>query len=576
MCYQLPALLMPGVLVVVSPLLALMQDQVLALQAKAVAVAMLSSMQSMQEIAEIEQSLQNGQIKIVFVTPERLQNAYFLAFLKEIELCFFAIDEAHCVSEWGHEFRADYRQLGRLKQHFPNTPIAAFTATATAQVERDIVKQLAFSQPDNVVRGGVYRDNLFINAQPREGNGRGQLLDFLVHGQNEQGIIYTLSRKNTEDLADFLVGKGFNAQAYHAGLTTNQRTQIFKRFANDEIDIMVATIAFGMGIDKSNIRFIVHMSLPKTMEAYYQEIGRAGRDGLASTVLLLYASADLGLLGRFIADIEDETYRNLAYDKLNLIKKYAFSEACRHQMLSHYFDDTIPSCATNCDNCLEVDIDRRDISEQAKMFLSAVYRTGQNFGTRHIIDVLIGSENKKVLANRHQELSVYNIGTQTSKAHWKIIADRLLELDALMIGEFKVLKLTDTAKRILQSTQTVDIRSIHLKETPRRTTSSQNKPVQYEVDEIVLGKLKLLRTQIAKAHKMPAYIVFDDKTLREMAYFMPSDEAEFLRINGVGQIKYAKYGVQFLALLTQLRQPDWMAPELPPQPCRKLRQNRLN
>ncbi|SMN12601.1 ATP-dependent DNA helicase RecQ [Bathymodiolus heckerae thiotrophic gill symbiont] len=558
LCYQLPALLMEGIVVVVSPLLALMQDQVHGLMAKGVQAAMMSSMQDMEEIIQAQNDLRNGAVKLVFVAPERLQNGQFLQFLSTLNIAFFAIDEAHCVSEWGHEFRADYRQLGILKSHFPEVGIAAFTATATTQVEKDIVNQLKFKQSNNIVRGKVYRHNLFISVQSRQGNGGQQLLDFLQNHQNEQGIIYTLSRKNTESLSDFLNAQGLKARAYHAGLPTQERRQAFSDFVNDEIDIMVATIAFGMGIDKSNIRFVVHMSIPKTMEAYYQEMGRAGRDGLKSEVLLLYSTQDLGLLGRFIADIENEEYRNLAYHKLNLIKKYAFSEGCRHQALSHYFDDEMPKCQTQCDNCLNPDVKRSDISKQAKMFLSAIYRTDQRFGQGHIVDVLLGSKNQKVLNSGHQNLSVYGIGSATSRALWKIIGDRLLEIDALMIGEFKVLKLTNIAKNILKSKQTVDIRQSNLQ--MQNKAFKQIKQQEYSVDEAILGALQALRREIAQEESMPAYIIFDNKALTEMAHFLPDSEAKLLQINGVGQVKLEKYGARFLDLLATLRVDGFQEP----------------
>lgn len=577
LCYQLPGLLMEGVVVVVSPLLALMQDQVHGLTAKGVQSVMMSSLQSSEENNQSEIDLKNGEIKFVFVAPERLQNEYFLQFLSSLDIAFFAVDEAHCVSEWGHEFRSDYRQLGLLKTRFPEVGVAGFTATATTQVEKDIVSQLQFKDTNNIVRGKIFRDNLFINVKPRQGNGHTQLLDFLQNHQNEQGIIYTLSRKNTESLSAFLRQQGLKARAYHAGLSSEERRQAFSDFVNDDIDIMVATIAFGMGIDKSNIRFVVHMSIPKTMEAYYQEMGRAGRDGLPSEVMLLYSTGDLGLLGRFIADIENEDYRNLAYHKLNLIKKYAFSETCRHQALSHYFDDEMPACQTQCDNCLNPDTERSDISEQAKMFLSAVYRTEQGFGQGYVIDVLLGSKNKKVLNNAHQDLSVYGIGSETSRVMWKIIGDRLLEIDALIIGEFKVLKLTDFAMDIMKSKQTVDIRSSNLQTQSKTSEPKKMTKQEYEVDEEIFEKLRALRAEIAKEEGMPAYIIFDNKTLAEMAYFLPDNEASLLQINGVGKIKIEKYGERFLELLTTLRTDDFEEPVVESvqeseikQPARKL------
>lgn len=562
LCYQLPGLLMEGVVVVVSPLLALMQDQVHGLMAKGIRAVMMSSMQDMEEIRQSENELRNGDIKFVFVAPERFQNEYFLQFLNSLNIAFFAVDEAHCVSEWGHEFRADYRKLGLLKNHFPNVGVAGFTATATRQVEKDIAHQLQFKDSNNIIRGNIFRDNLFINVKPRQGNGHSQLMDFLQEHQNEQGIIYTLSRKNTEVLSAFLREQGLKSRAYHAGLSSEERHQAFKEFINDDIDIMVATIAFGMGIDKSNIRFVVHMSIPKTMEAYYQEMGRAGRDGLPSEVLLLYSTGDLGLLGRFIADIEDENYRNAAYNKLNLIKKYAFSEGCRHQALSDYFNDKMEACKMQCDNCLNPDTERSDISEQAKMFLSAVYRTEQSFGQMHIIDVLLGSKNQKILNNAHHNLSVYGVGSGINKIEWKIIGDRLLEIDALIIGEFKALKLTNFAMKILKSEQTVDIRTSNLQTQAKALNAKKKVKQKYEVDEEIFEQLKALRAEIAKEEEMPAYIIFDNKTLTEMAHFLPNDETSLLQINGVGKIKIEKYGERFLVLLATLKAKNAQQPSL--------------
>ncbi len=557
LCYQLPALMIDGVVIVISPLLALMQDQIYGLKSKGIYSVMLSSMQSFKEIEQAQNELKSGLAKIVFVAPERLQNQQFLQFLSTLSIAFFAVDEAHCVSEWGHEFRADYRKLGLLRSTFPEACIAAFTATATRQVEKDIVTQLNFKQTKNIIRGNIYRDNLFINARSRFGNGYQQLLDFLQNYQQKQGIVYTLSRKNTEILSTFLNSKGLKSLPYHAGLSTKERNQTFVKFTSEEVDIVVATIAFGMGIDKSNIRFIVHMSLPKTMEAYYQEMGRAGRDGLSSEVLLLYAANDLGMLGSFIAKIENETYRNLAYKKLNLIKQYAFAEGCRHKALSNYFDNEMQNCQTQCDNCTNPKTKRKDISEEVKMFLSTVYRTGQNFGQVHIIDVLLGSKNQKLLKLKHNNLSVYGIGIKISKPLWKIIADRLIEIEALVIGEFRELKLTNIAKKILKSEQKVDIRQSNFQENIKNIKNIKQK---YVVDNNIFKYLVELRNLIAKEEGMPAYIIFDNKTLTEMAYFLPNNTKKFLQINGVGQVKFEKYGKRFLDLLIILRADNFKEP----------------
>lgn len=593
LCYQLPAVLMEGVVVVVSPLLALMQDQIISLKSKGIKAAMISSLQDYKEIKKIEYQLKNQEIKLLFIAPERLQNLTFVHFLFSLKIAFFAIDEAHCVSEWGHEFRSDYRQLGLIKERFPDISIAAFTATATKPVEKDIINQLNFHNK-LVVRGPVYRDNLFINVIKRQKNGYEQLLNFLNNHTNEQGIIYTFSRKNTEALASFLQEKGLKAKAYHAGLNKKTRIKAFKDFVNDDTDIMVATIAFGMGIDKSNIRFVVHMSMAKTLEGYYQEIGRAGRDGLNSEVLLLYSTADLVLLGRFTAEIEDEAYKQVAYKKLNIIKQYSYQEGCRHKTLSQYFGDEIKDCKTQCDNCLNPDNKRTDISILSQMFLSTIYRVNQNFGQLHIIDILTGSKNQKILNNHHDKLSVYNIGSETSKNKWRIIADRLFELGAFSISsEFKTLQLTQLAMNIMKGVDKIDIRSSHLegvkvvikKEKPKLSFSigTDSKLVKnsklekafdeglkkfakasvslkvtpqtitYEVDEKIYDKLRTLRKSFADKIGMPAYIIFDNKSLMEMAHFLPDTEEKFLEIRGVGKVKFEKYGKAFLNLLISLK-----------------------
>ncbi|WP_348670242.1 DNA helicase RecQ [uncultured Candidatus Thioglobus sp.] len=564
LCYQLPALLMDGVLVVVSPLLALMRDQILGLESKGISAAMLSSMQSMEEIKVTEKALKNQEIKVLFVAPERLNNDYFLSFLDSLNIAFFAVDEAHCVSEWGHDFRADYRKLGLLKTRFPDTNVAAFTATATPQVEKDIVAQLNFKQRENVIRGTVFRDNLYINASVRQGNGYQQVLNFLEKRQNEQGIIYVQSRAKTESLAKFLQEQGFQAQAYHAGLSSEDRKSAFANFVGEKTNIMVATIAFGMGIDKSDIRFVIHTSMPKTIEAYYQEIGRAGRDGISSEVLLLYGTADIGVLSRFIEGAENEDYRNLAFRNLNTVKQYAFSESCRHQALSRYFDENIEPCKTMCDNCNEPDTERKEITELAQKFLSTIYRTEQRFGQNYIIDVLRGSKVQKILNNRHEELSVYGIGQELSKAQWKMVGDRLLELELIQVsGEYGGLVLTNRARVVLKSEESVDMRAVNFNISKNSLSlPKKSAPPKYNFDKAIFESLRTLRLEIATETGMPAYVIFDNKTLQAIAHFLPDNKENFLKINGVGEVKYEKYGKQFLALIKTLRSDNFQEPAL--------------
>ncbi|HHH19399.1 MAG TPA: RecQ family ATP-dependent DNA helicase, partial [Campylobacterales bacterium] len=429
LCYQLPSLMMPGVTVVISPLLALMHDQVVALQENGIEAAMLSSMQSLEESQAIEEALYRNRIKLLYVAPERLMNEYFLTFLLDLPINFFVVDEAHCVSEWGHEFREHYRMLSQLKTSFPTTAIAAFTATATSVVREDICHNLQLQSP-KIVTGSLFRDNLTITAKHRQSDGRKQLSSFIREQGDVAGIVYAFSRKQTESIATYLKKSGYNAEAFHAGLPNEVKKRVYHDFVSDEVSIVVATIAFGMGIDKSNIRYVVHMSLPKTLENYYQEIGRAGRDGLEATTLLLFSAADIVQQRSFIDDLPDTPYKQHAYDKLTTIARFADSEACRHQQIASYFNDTIAPCVDKCDNCLNPDQQSIDITEAAQKLLSAIYRTKQACGLHYVVDVLRGSKEQRILTNGHDHLSVYGIGGDMSRAQWLTVADRLLELEA--------------------------------------------------------------------------------------------------------------------------------------------------
>jgi len=551
LCYQLPTLLMDGVTVVVSPLLALMHDQVVALKANGIGAAMVSSMQSFDEIKAIEKQLYNKEIKLLYVAPERLQNDYFLQFLHSLSINFFVIDEAHCVSEWGHEFREDYRKLSLLKENFSNTPIAAFTATATKAVESDIVKALRLENP-KVVRGKLFRKNLTIKVQNRLKDGKAQLLEFIKSFNGESGIVYTLSRKSTESIAAFLQSKGIKAMPYHAGLSSELKNKIYADFIADQIEVVVATIAFGMGIDKSNIRFVAHLSMPKTIENYYQEIGRAGRDGLESQTLLLFGASDIVQQKSFLEDLPDTPYKQHAFDKLNAMVKFANTQLCRHQYIAHYFDDSIDPCGNKCDNCLEPDRNSIDITTHAQKLLSAIYRTGQSFGLHYVIDVLRGSKEQRVLQNRHDSLSVYGIGADLSKTQWLSIGDRLLELEAVAIGEFRVYTLTRFGVEILKGKQKIEINEERLSLKKQKAKAKANIDTSdYDVE--IFEKLRELRLQIAQKESVPPYIVFSDKTLKELSIKQPSNKEEMLEIHGIGEVKYERYGEAFLELLNSIR-----------------------
>ncbi|CAA6825563.1 MAG: ATP-dependent DNA helicase RecQ [uncultured Sulfurovum sp.] len=548
LCYQLPSLLMSGVTVVISPLLALMHDQVVALQGNGISAAMLSSMQTLEESQQIEQQLRANEIKLLYVAPERLMNNYFLTFLLDLNINFFVVDEAHCVSEWGHEFREHYRMLSQLKISFPNSTIAAFTATATEMVREDILNNLRLENP-KVVTGSLFRKNLSITAKHRQSDGRKQLLSFLNEHQKEAGIVYAFSRKQTETTADYLKKQGFKVAAYHAGLPTNVKNQVFKEFVTDEIDIVVATIAFGMGIDKSNIRFVVHMNLPKTLENYYQEIGRAGRDGLDAKTLLLFSTQDIVQQKSFIEELPDSPYKENAFEKINTISRFSNSESCRHQQIATYFNDNIEACGDKCDNCINPEQNKIDISTDAQKLLSAIYRTNQSFGLQYVVDVLRGSKEQRILSNEHDQLSVYGIGEHHSKPQWLSIADKLLELGAVGIGEYKVYHLKDRGVNILKGKEKVDIRESRLS-----VTKVKKKKVDYfdDYEVEIFDLFRTLRKEIASANKVPPYVVFSDKTLKELSNTMPSNKREMLKVHGIGQVKFERYGKEFLTLIEKI------------------------
>ena len=548
LCYQLPSLMMEGVTIVVSPLLALMYDQVTALKTNGVKAEMISSMQNEEEIHSIRQRLMDSDIKLLYVAPERFASFEFVNFLKSIKINFFVIDEAHCVSEWGHEFRIDYRKLDLLRENFPTTSIAAFTATATPRVAADIKHALMLHEPVEV-RGKIFRKNLHITVEPRVKDGKKQLLEFLANFKNESGIVYAFSRKQTEALAVFLHTNGIKARPFHAGLPAHVKEDTFKAFVRDEIQVVVATIAFGMGIDKSNIRFVVHMNLPKTIENYYQEIGRAGRDGLESDVLLLYSGSDVVMQREFIEQLEESPYKQNAFNKIEQISRYATMEECRHNYIATYFEDDIENCKDACDNCSAPESKQSDITVDAQKLLSAIYRTNQTFGQAYVIDVLRGSTLQKILDNGHDQLSVYAIGAEKSRAYWERVVERLMELSAVKRGEFRALILDSAGMKILKNELKVFIKEERLNLKPKKEFVVHK---DEDLDSEVFEKLRALRASIAKAEDKPAYIIFGDKTLKEMAKSLPKTKEEMLEVNGIGEVKYQRYGEPFLELLKNI------------------------
>ena len=544
--YQLPALLMEGTTVVISPLLALMHDQVQSLKAQGMRAEMLSSMQTAEASGDIVRRLYAGEVDFLYLSPERLNTDGMRNMLTKIRLNYFVIDEAHCISEWGHEFRADYRALSHLRDVFPGISIAAFTATATAHVREDILRLLRLENAQTL-QGKLYRDNLQITVRHRIKDGYDQLRDFLNDHKNESGIVYAFSRKSVENVAHFLQQKGYAAAAYHAGMPTEKRNAVFHDFVHDEVKIIVATIAFGMGIDKSNIRYVFHMSLPKTVENYYQEIGRAGRDGDHADVVMLFGAQDLIQQRRFVEMNEDAHYKAHLMQKLNAVHRYAAAETCRHQQLAAYFGDVIDPCGAHCDNCLEPECDKRDITTEAQMFLSAVYRTGQRFGKSYLVDVLRGSREQKILANNHDALSVYGVGEALNKKQWLVVIDRMLELDAVDVNEHQGLLLTPAGLAILKGEKAVLIRADRL--DVRAKTVKKSAPETFEYDTELFEILRALRFEIAQEQGVPPYVVFGDKTLKEMAAKRPQSKEEMLEVSGVGEVKFDRYGTRFLVAL---------------------------
>lgn len=549
LCYQLPTLLMTGVTVVISPLIALMQDQVKALNDLNIEASMISSSQSIEQNNQTMQRLLRNELKFVYVAPERFTSNDFVGVLQRVNINYFVIDEAHCVSGWGHEFRAEYRNLNRLKQFFPQTPISAFTATATKRVEEDMASSLNLNNARHF-RAKTVRDNLDIKVEPRISNGKSQILNFLKSHKGLCGIIYTFTRKEAESMAEFLVKSGYKAKAYHAGLSPDLKDEVFNDFVYENVDIVVATIAFGMGIDKSNIRFVIHTSLPKTLENYYQEIGRAGRDGAMSYVYLLYSKGDEVKRKIQIEEAIDNSYKQTGLDKLEFMYRYCVSNKCRHQMIASYFEDEIDDCGTLCDNCTKGEVEQVDLSVDAQKFLSAIYRSDQRFGTNHIIDILRGSKNQKLLEFGHDQLKVYGIGTDKSKNEWIAIADKLIDMEAVSLGEFRVLKLNGLGMQILKGQEKLFLDADKLGKAVKQEEESE----ELSFDDELYEKFRHLRREMAVESNVPAYVIFGDKTLKEFSQKLPTTKEEMLDLNGVGQVKFEKYGEKFLELSKSLKE----------------------
>ncbi len=543
LCFQLPALLRPGIAIVVSPLISLMKDQVDALQANGVRAACYNSSLGAVEARQVLAQLHAGQLDLLYVAPERLLNVDFLERLRSLDIALFAIDEAHCVSQWGHDFRPEYTGLGRLRNIFPAVPMVALTATAEKQTRLDILRHLKLQDARQVV-ASFDRPNIHYTvidkAKPYL-----QLGVFLDSRHDEAGIVYCLSRKRVDEVAQKLRNDGLKAAAYHAGLPAAERKQTQEDFIRDDVQIVVATVAFGMGIDKPNVRFVVHYDLPKNLESYYQETGRAGRDGLPAEALLLFGYGDIAISRGLIEKGGNPEQKRIEIHKLNAMVAFAESGTCRRRALLGYFGETLDEDCGNCDICLNPP-ERYDASEDARKALSCVYRVGQRFGIGHVIDVLRGAKTQRIFDLRHDQLSTYGIGRERNQDHWSHLLRQLIHYGYLEqdIGNYSVLKLTEAARPLLRGEIELTISKPRVK--PGRKKRPERKIVGLEYDQELFNQLRILRKQIADRDGVPPYVVFGDASLAEMAATLPTDKEAFLQINGVGQAKLQRYGSEFM------------------------------
>ena len=548
MCFQIPALVRPGLTVVVSPLIALMKDQVDSLQASGVAATFLNSSLETSEARSRLAGLHRGEWRLLYVAPERLMLDGWTENLKSWNVSMLAIDEAHCVSEWGHDFRPEYRQLQKLRDALPDVPVTALTATATERVRADVIKHLRLRDPAVFV-ASFNRPNLTYRVLPKDQPLK-QIIDFVRKRENESGIIYCASRAATERVAEALAGRGFLARAYHAGLDAEERGRNQELFLRDEVRIMCATIAFGMGINKPNVRYVIHYDLPKNIEGYYQETGRAGRDGLPGDCLLLFNPGDIAKQTHFIEEMTNTQEQQVARAQLRKIVHYAESAGCRRVELLEYFGEDFSNgqCGA-CDNCLEPRANY-DGTILAQKFLSCIYRvrqaSGFAVGMNHIIEVLTGAATEKIRRWGHDRLTTYGIGREISRPQWASVGRELTRLGYVAVGEgeFATLELTSEGIEVLRTRKPITLtRPMELPKAKRVT----RREGEIECDEILFARLRSLRKKLADERSVPAYIVFGDATLRAMAREYPTNEREMEDIPGLGEKKLAEFGDLFAA-----------------------------
>ncbi|GGI54071.1 ATP-dependent DNA helicase RecQ [Oxalicibacterium solurbis] len=552
LCYQIPSLLRDGVGVVVSPLIALMQDQVDALAEVGVRAAFLNSTQSFDEALQIERRLRGGDLDLLYVAPERLMTSRCLALLESAKIALFAIDEAHCVSQWGHDFRPEYIQLSVLHERFPQVPRIALTATADSQTREEIIHRLQLEDARMFV-SSFDRPNIRYQIVEKA-NGRKQLLDFIQSEHaGDAGVVYCLSRKKVEETAEFLNEHGLNALAYHAGMETAVRSRNQARFLREEGIVMVATIAFGMGIDKPDVRFVAHLDLPKSIEGYYQETGRAGRDGLPASAWMAYGLQDVVQQRRMIDESEaGETFKRVQSAKLDAMLGLCETLHCRRTRLLDYFGQSSLPCG-NCDTCISPP-GAYDATVDVQKLLSTIYRVDQRFGAMHVLDVLRGVDSEKIRQRGHEQLSTFGIGSDRSEAEWRAILRQVIALGLVSVDHeaFGVLKLADAARPVLKGGERVQLRVYQKPVKARRTSGKPKGFVETDLsaaEQTIFEKLRWWRMETARTHNVPAYVIFNDATLREIAKTQPASLNELRGVSGVGEKKLETYGEEIVALL---------------------------
>ncbi|MHA2774514.1 ATP-dependent DNA helicase RecQ [Vibrio harveyi] len=548
LCYQIPALVRSGITLVISPLISLMKDQVDQLKANGVAAECINSTMPREELLSVYNRMHTGHLKLVYVSPERVLMRDFIERLENLPLSMIAVDEAHCISQWGHDFRPEYAALGQLKQQFSHVPFMALTATADDATRRDILERLQLNNPE-VYLGSFDRPNIRYNLVEKH-KPVSQIVRYLETQKGNCGIIYCGSRKKVEMVTEKLCNNHIRAAGYHAGMDADERAYVQEAFQRDDIQIVVATVAFGMGINKPNVRFVVHFDIPRNIESYYQETGRAGRDGLPAEAMMLYDPADISWLRRMLDEKDDGPQKQVETHKLNAMSAFAEAQTCRRQVLLNYFGEYREKPCGNCDICLDPP-KHFDATEEARKALSCVYRVNQSFGMGYVVEVLRGMQNIRVRENGHDKISTYAIGRDHSHDYWVSIFRQLIHKGLLFqnITRNSTLQLTEEARPLLRGDVTLELAVPRLDTAARAAKSDKLTSKNY--DKKLFTKLRKLRKSIADEDGLPPYVVFSDATLIDMAEILPTSYGEMLAVSGVGQRKLEKYADPFLDLIQE-------------------------